>query len=821
MRGSPGGLMQPSRVVAVLMLIMLLAFGPAAGVAAQSDEALVALIDVESQAFPQVTTSVAVSDASGPLEGLTAADFRVVEEGNEVPADAITVESDTSQELRLALVLDVSMRSDLLSQVKQAAKGFVDSLGSPDKVALISFYEQVQVVQDFTNNKEVLKTAIDGLTAQGNYSALNQAAFEAVTRASTLATGRKAVILLTNSDNNIGGRSADEVINQARTAHVAVYTISFDKATPNGLKPLAAGTGGRDFFLSDLAAVSGSFQAIGKLLRQGGYRVAFRSHLKADGKEHALVIGVRKKGLGEGRFVAVPGQVTVSLPGLVDGQQVAGVVTLAAQATAPAPIASVTYLLNDRLLGEVTTPPYSLEWDSTSMDAGTYRLVARAVDQVGNAGEAALNIKLPQSLAVTASASQSRVTAGTPLTVTATVEAFGDVERVDFLLDGQLMGSDSTSPYVYAFNSKSSPVGEHLVTVRAYSKGRMAQARLDVQFLAPPVAPFPWSKVLMVAGVILAALVLVVLAALVLSALVRAQKRPKVFQLEVVNLGNTHSRYRLRAEEPMGALRFDFALNGVKLPQWSEPQAVEAVTGPVAEASFAPAPVVAAPAQSKGNGGSVGARSAAGQAIDKGDAAVDSAWSLANMLPGSMGTSAQRALNPAYQAQSTVRSTRSQAQRVSSEASYVSQVAGAKPASAPAGSTDDTIPPGQMPAPAARGRPSGKAPTAKAKVKSRAVSVAVPALTWFETPLLGPGGKLLLDLLISPLNYYRTQRYAFKVISRAAEQEDTSLVEQGYVQIDKIPWLYRLLPYLVFAIFVAVVVLAAVGLLMVFSMWAR
>ena len=44
--------MQPSRVVAVLILIMLLAFGPAAGVAAQNDEALVALIGVESQAFP-------------------------------------------------------------------------------------------------------------------------------------------------------------------------------------------------------------------------------------------------------------------------------------------------------------------------------------------------------------------------------------------------------------------------------------------------------------------------------------------------------------------------------------------------------------------------------------------------------------------------------------------------------------------------------------------------------------------------------------------------------------------------------------------------
>jgi VWFA-related protein len=811
--------MQSSRVVAVLMLILLLAFGPAAGVAAQSDEALVALVGVESQAFPQVTASVAVADANGPMEGLAAADFRVFEEGTEVPADAIAVESDTSQELRLALVLDVSVKADLLTQVKKAAIDFVDSLGPSDKVALIAFYEHVQVVQDFTNNKEVLKTAIDGLTAQGNYSALNQAAFEAVTRASALATGREAVILLTNSADNIGGRSANEVIDQARAARIAVYAISFDKAAPDGLNPLAAGTGGRAFFLSDLATLPDSFQTIGQLLKQGGYRVTFRSRLKADGKEHALVVGVRKKGLGEGRFVAVPGQVTVSLPGLVDGQPVGGMVTLAAQATAPAPIASVTYQLDDRLLGEVTAPPYSLEWDSTTTQPGVYRLVARAVDQAGNAGEAALNIKLAQSLVVTASAGQLRVTAGTPLTVTATVQAFGDVERVDFLLDGQLMGSDSTPPYTYAFNSKSSPVGEHLVTVRAYSKGQVAQARLGVQFLAPPVAPFPWSKVSVIAGVILAALVLVVLAALGLAALVRAQKRPKVFQLEVANLGNTHSRYRLRAEEPMGALRFDFALNGVKLPQWSEPQAAEVVTQPVDEAPLAP--TLSAPPQSGADGEGVGARATAGQAIDKGNAAVDSMWSLGNMLPGSVGTSVQRALKPVYRAQGTARGARSQARYASDQAAYVGRVAGAKPASAPAGATGDTIPPGQMQVTAKHSLPSGKSGKPP-KVGSRAVPVTPAlALTWVETPLVAPGGRLLLDLLISPLDFYRTQRYSFKVISRAAEQEDVSLVEEGHVQIDRIPWLYRLLPYLVFAVFVAVVVLAAVGLLMAFSIWGR
>jgi hypothetical protein len=87
-------------------------------------------------------------------------------------------------------------------------------------------------------------------------------------------------------------------------------------------------------------------------------------------------------------------------------------------------------------------------------------------------------------------------------------------------------------------------------------------------------------------------------------------------------------------------------------------------------------------------------------------------------------------------------------------------------------------------------------------------------MIWFETPLIGSGEALAVDLLIAPLNRHRTQRYAFKVFSMAIEPADSPLVAQeGEVQMAGISWFRRLLPYLVFVGVTLMVGLAAMFLL--------
>jgi hypothetical protein len=577
---------------------------------------------------------------------------------------------------------------------------------------------------------------------------------------------------------------------------------------------MTAATGGQSFVLPNLKEIQGSFEAIGGLLRRGGYQVTFQSGLKADGAEHDLVVGVRKEGQAEGHFVATPGQVTVSLPGLAEGQRVGGVVDLAVQAIAPASVASVEYRLNDRLLAEVTKPPYGFEWDSTTFAPGAYRLTVKVVDRAGNQGQVQVNLNVVKPLAVTASISQPEVKVGAPVVVTATVEALAAVTRVDFLLDGKLVGSDSTPPYRFSLDSSAYPAGKHLITVRAEdSQGRTAETRLAMQFLAPP-APKPrafWLSLrerpwlLTMGGVIVVALAAVAVALIGLVMVLKAQKRPKVYHLEIANLGNVSSRYVLRAEEPMGALRFQFALHGVKLPPWPEPQTTEVVTETVAEVPVAPA----APSYSPASPTGAGAGETAGQAMQTGGAVAGVLSSVGSVLPGSLGTSFRGVARPVYRAQSTVSGAKLQAQSATSQVSYVSgQAAGARPGPSSPRTAGDSATRSTM-------KP------ARSQIASVTPASRLGGETWVQTPVVAPAETLTLDLLITPLNPHRTQRYSFKVVSRAVEQESAPLVEEGNIQIVGVSWLRRLLPYLMFVVFAGGVVLVAAFLLVNLSVWGR
>jgi VWFA-related protein len=812
-----------------MLLFLALTLTLAVGVGAQDGGPAVAITRLDDQAFPRVTAYVTVSNKEGwPLPDLTGADFWATEDGVAVPAESIAVESDTPQGLRLALALDVSMNASSLTRIKEAARSFINTLGPSDQVMVIAFYDEARLVQDFTNDKKALEQAIDSLTIAGNLTAFNKAALESVTRVGALPTGRKAVVMLTNSANNAGAPSSDEIVDKARSVNTPIYVIGFGKAKPDVLEAMITATGGELFILPNLDKIEKSFQTIGALLGQGGYKVTWQSSLKADNAEHSLLLGVTyqgKKAQAEGRFVAVPGKVTVTLPGLAEGQEVGGVITLAVQATAPAPIAAVEYQLNGRPLTEVTTPPYTFKWDSTAQQPGSYRLTARVVDKAGNEGQVEVNLYVAQPLAMTVYTDQTEVELGKQVVITAEVKSLAKVARVDFLVDGNPVGSKDTPPYRLSLDSGAYPPGEHRVTVRASDTlGWEAEAVLNMQFLAPPApqAKSLWRglierlglsgryRLLVIGGGAVTALGLVAIFFTGLAIIARNQKRrrQKTYRLEIANLGNVPSRYELRAEEPIGALKFQFALHGVNLPQTAgvyEGAATKAPTGPP------PTPKAAALTTNavKGDGQSFreeveggGVQQTATQAMSTGNAIADLVDSIGRLLPGSLGESVRRAVLPAYQAQSRAYTTTSvvkgkvsQAQRVSS------QVSQAKPAASPARSAPEP----------ARAQ---SAPVTKQQA-TRNTQYVARGPQWAETPPVEPGETLAVDLLIDPLKPYQAQDYSFKVLSKAVGQEGVPpVIESGSVQVKGVSWFRHLLPYLIFTVVMITIVVLAVALVL-------
>jgi hypothetical protein len=101
--------------------------------------------------------------------------------------------------------------------------------------------------------------------------------------------------------------------------------------------------------------------------------------------------------------------------------------------------------------------------------ASTTTVKYRAFDNAGNAE--AVNSQLiqvdttPPTVSVSSPSDGSTVTGTATLSASATDEA--GVDHVDFLVDGTVVGSDSTAPFSVGWNSTSVADGQHSITARA------------------------------------------------------------------------------------------------------------------------------------------------------------------------------------------------------------------------------------------------------------------------------------------------------------------------------------------------------------------
>ena len=84
-------------------------------------------------------------------------------------------ENQTAQNLSIAFVIDVSgsMSGSNITTVKTVMGNFIESMGEKDRAAIIKFSSSASVVQNLTNDKAVLTSAIDSLSASGGTTIRN------------------------------------------------------------------------------------------------------------------------------------------------------------------------------------------------------------------------------------------------------------------------------------------------------------------------------------------------------------------------------------------------------------------------------------------------------------------------------------------------------------------------------------------------------------------------------------------------------------------------------------------------------------------------
>ena len=113
---------------------------------------------------------------------------------------------------------------------------------------------------------------------------------------------RRAIILLSDGDDNLSHVTREESIEMAERAEVIVYTISTNISgmKSNGdkvLQRIADATGGRAFFPFQIRDVSDAFVSIQDELRSQ-YAMAYKpADFTADGRFRTIEISTQEKGL--------------------------------------------------------------------------------------------------------------------------------------------------------------------------------------------------------------------------------------------------------------------------------------------------------------------------------------------------------------------------------------------------------------------------------------------------------------------------------------------------------------------------------------------
>jgi len=250
-----------------------------------------------------------VTDKHGRyVKDLQKEEFRVVDDNK--PADQIkSFAKETDLPLQVGLLVDASNSvRDRFKFEQESAIEFLNQTIRPryDSAFVIGFDVTPEVTQDFTDNTESLSKGVRALRPGGGtamYDALYFACRDKLLKAKKTGPDRRAIILLSDGDDNQSHVTREEAIEMAQRAEVIVYTISTNisgmkQKGDKVLERIADATGGRAFFPFQIRDVANAFAEIQDELRSQ-YALSYKpADFKTDGRYRTIeIVALDRKNL--------------------------------------------------------------------------------------------------------------------------------------------------------------------------------------------------------------------------------------------------------------------------------------------------------------------------------------------------------------------------------------------------------------------------------------------------------------------------------------------------------------------------------------------
>jgi len=256
------------------------------------------LVNVLCSAFDKNTNSF--------VTNLTQDDFTVYEDGQK--QEIKNFARETNMPLTIAMLIDTSdsVAPKLKFEQEAAISFFQSILREKDRAMLVEFDSGVTLLQDFTSDPNKLAREIRKLKAAGG-TALYDAIFMTCDEKLIRETGRKAIIILSDGNDESSNTTYQQALEMALRAEATIFAISVSKGGFFGvegseegdavLKNMARETGGRVFFPFKLSELDDNFRRISQELRSQFSIGYYSTNTVRDGSFRKIEIKVAERGL--------------------------------------------------------------------------------------------------------------------------------------------------------------------------------------------------------------------------------------------------------------------------------------------------------------------------------------------------------------------------------------------------------------------------------------------------------------------------------------------------------------------------------------------
>ena len=208
----------------------------------------------DTENFPEICMTISVRDTAGNEDiNLDSTMVSLYEDSIQILSLNLETigERDEGVAILIAVDASLSMAGEPMDSIKAAIRQFIKEISDDDRVGILAFHDDIQIISDFTAEKGSLHENTENIEAIGKITELNYGMVKGVNLLNETEglPGNKVLIVLSDGKDEGTAYSDNDAIEKANEFNIPIYTIGYhtksEKKYLRVLERISEKTGGR------------------------------------------------------------------------------------------------------------------------------------------------------------------------------------------------------------------------------------------------------------------------------------------------------------------------------------------------------------------------------------------------------------------------------------------------------------------------------------------------------------------------------------------------------------------------------------------------